>query len=431
MFDAHIQTLAEFEAETRALTRRPFKFGPVFWQDIERPGKDYEWVIKGVIPEREVILGFGDSQTGKSFLFSDMGMSVSRGIPYMGKKTKQGLVVYVALEAGRGFRKRMKAYREYHKIDGDVPFVALTRRANLFSSETDIVDLIADIQGICEVYPDFPLMMVVLDTWSAGTRGSNENSGEDVSKVLERVYQLRDQCETSVVIVHHKPKSSATPRGHGSLTGDLETTIEIARADRRDKEGREVRYAKLTKQREGEDGVRWEFVLKQVVLGFDADGDKITSCIVDLPAGSDGTVEEPEAKGRIRQTEDGRWFLPPKLTIGFLALHDALAAVGRPPPAHVKAPAKVLCVTLSDWRNEWESAAKKEDEDPDKLKERVKKARDAAVEKLLPAEFIGKDGDWVWRTGKRVFNVDRSPSGLLMDTQQGPATVGELSDLPF
>lgn len=407
MIHIPIQTWEEFTAETREILRRPFKLGPIFWGDLEKPGKEYDWIIKGVIPEKEIILGFGESQAGKSYFFSDLGMSIARGVPYLGRKTKQGLVIYVALEAGRGFRKRMKAYQRFHAVEGDVPFVALTRRLDLFASETDITDLIDEVKGIVEMF-DVPLRLVVLDTWSAGTRGANENSGEDVGKVLGRVYRLRDEVDAAVAIVHHKPKGGATPRGHGSLTGDLETTIEIVRTDKRDDDNREIRRARITKQREGEDGVAWEFVLRAVTVGYDSDGDPITACVVTGPNGGEG--ESPDAQGgknAPRMTEDGRWFLGPNLTIGMRALQEALTRKGRAAPPTARVPAGTECVTLSDWRDEWARLAAKEDEDPERLKERVKKARDGLVAKLLPRGFLGKDGDWVWRTNKRVFGVDQ------------------------
>lgn len=406
MIHVPIQIWAEFEAESREVMRRPYKLGPIFWGDLEKPGQEYEWVIKGIVPEKEIMLGYGESQTGKSYFFSDMGMAIARGVPYLGRKTKQGLVIYVALEAGRGFRKRMKAYQKFHNVEGSVPFVALTRRLDLFASETDITDLIEEVKGIAED-SDTPLRLIVLDTWSAGTRGANENSGEDVGKVLSRVYKLRDACDCAVAIVHHKPKGGATPRGHGSLTGDLETTIEIIRTERRDQDNREIRRARITKQREGEDGVAWEFVLRQVKVGVDSDGDPITACVVTEPSGGLGGADEAQtAKNGPRMTDDGRWFLAPNLTMGMRALKEALDRKGRGAPPTARVPDHAQCVTLSDWRDEWERLAAGEDEDPERLKERVKKARDNLVKKLLPRGFLGKDGDWVWRTNKRVFGVD-------------------------
>lgn len=430
MIHLPLQTWEEFEAETREILRRPFKLGPIFWGDLDKPGQEYDWVIKGIVPEKEIMLGYGESQTGKSYFFSDMGMAIARGVPYLGRKTKQGLVIYVALEAGRGFRKRMKAYQAFHGVDGPVPFVALTRRVDLFASETDINDLIEEVKAVTE-YVDAPLRLIVLDTWSAGTRGANENSGEDVGKVLTRVYNLRDACDCAVAIVHHKPKGGTTPRGHGSLTGDLETTIEIVRTEQRDDENREIRKARITKQREGEDGVSWEFVLRQVKVGVDSDGDPITACVVTAPSGGVGSSPDAQSAGKNapRMTEDGRWFLGPNLTIGMRALHEALSRKGRAAPNTARVPAGVQCVTLSDWRDEWARLAAKEDEDPDRLKERVKKARDSLVARLLPRGFLGKDGDWVWRTNKRVFGVD--PEKIAGVDAQDQKIPEDFIDAPF
>jgi hypothetical protein len=414
-----------FERETLALMTPEFqsKFGARTWRDTfkhDRP--QYEWLIKGVIPSCEAVLIYGASQTGKSFETQNLAMHVARGIDFQGRRTKKAGVVYCAFEGGKGFEARQQAYAEHHTIDADEPvdMVVLTRRADLFADDTDINDLIVEIRHWAGTFST-DLGLVVLDTWSAATPGADENAGKDVSRVRQRVMRIVTELNCAVIVVHHKPAGGGRPRGHGSLTADFETTIDIdwvaqsgLRQDAtrgpenavRDQDKRPIRMAKVTKQREGEQGLSWRFVLRQVKIGQDADGDPVTSCVSLLPAGVSAEEREAPTSGGPAKTEDGRFILKQNLATAFRALCNALGEKGRDAPANLRIPPRTKVTTLAEWRDEYERLAAGEDEDPEKLKERVKKARDRAAERLLLSGFIGKDGDWVWRTGKPVMGVD-------------------------
>lgn len=420
-----IMDFETFAAETLALMTPEFhsKFGALPWREtFQSSGREYEWLVKGIIPAREAVLIYGAPQTGKSFETQNLAMHVARGLDFQGRRTKKAGVVYCAFEGGKGFRSRQIAYATHNEIgaDADIDMVVLTRRADLFADDTDINALIEEIRHWSETFTD-PLGLVVLDTFSAATPGADENAGKDVSRVKARVMRIVAELNTAVIVVHHKPAGGGRPRGHGSLTGDFETTIDIdwvtesgTRADAprgpqnavKDGDRRPLRAATVTKQREGEHGLSWKFVLRQVKIGQDGDGDPITSCVSTLPAGLVAEQRDSADATGPAKTADGRFILKPNLAVAFRALTTALGEKGRPPPAHVRIQPGTLCVTLSDWRDEYERLAAGEDEDPEKLKERVKKARDRAAERLALSGFIGKDGDWVWRTGKPVMGVD-------------------------
>jgi len=420
-----IQTLEEFEAEAEAMMFPEFrsKFGAISWRDTFAPAKQhYEWLIKGIIPSREAVLIYGAPQTGKSFETQNLAMHIARGIDFQGRRTKKAGVVYCAFEGGKGFKGRQMAYANHHAMtpDDDVDMVVLTRRADLFGNDEDINGLIEEIRHWQGVFTS-ELGLVVLDTWSAATPGADENAGKDVSRVKERVMRIVNELGCAVIVVHHKPAAGGRPRGHGSLTGDFETTIDIdwltesgTRQDAprgphnsvKDQDKRPIRMAKVTKQREGEQGLSWRFVLRQEKIGVDADGDPVTSCVSVLPAGVSAEEREAPTSGGTAKTEDGRFILKQNLATAFRALCNALGEKGRDPPANLRIPPRMKVTTLAEWRDEYERLAAGEDEDPEKLKERVKKARDRAAERLLLSGFIGKDGDWVWRTGKPVMGVD-------------------------
>jgi hypothetical protein len=87
----------------------------------------------------------------------DLAMHVARGIRYRGRRVQQGVVVYLALEGGYGFRARIEAYRRSHDIK-DAPFYLVTDRTSMVQ---DHVGLVADIQR--QIGKSMPVL-VVIDT---------------------------------------------------------------------------------------------------------------------------------------------------------------------------------------------------------------------------------------------------------------------------
>src|SRR5882724_11771184 len=252
---------------------KPFvsKFGAQRWEDIGTAGAAscYAWLVEDVIPLNEISMAFGDSGTGKSFDMFDMAMCIARGIKFNGHNVERGLVIYVAAEAGKGFAKRKIAYAIQHQLEPSepLPFVLLTKRPDFFHDDSDAVALSEEIAAISRRYK-LPLVLIVIDTLSALAPGMNENASQDVSMVRRRLVMLQDRFNAATVLVHHKPKNGTTPRGHGSLTADFETTIEFETVgDRRTERGKTIHRATVRKQREGKSGISWDFTLPVIEVG--------------------------------------------------------------------------------------------------------------------------------------------------------------------
>ena len=88
------------------------------------------YLIKGLIPSGGLTVVWGPPKCGKSFWTFDAMMHVARGIPYRGRRAQQGIVVYVALEGDKGFRRRIEAYKRYHGL-ADAPFYLITDPTDL------------------------------------------------------------------------------------------------------------------------------------------------------------------------------------------------------------------------------------------------------------------------------------------------------------
>lgn len=260
------------------------KFGGQRWEEIaSNPAAEtYAWLVEDVIPLGEISLVFGDSGTGKSFDQFAMAMCVALGEKFNGHNVEPGLVVYVAAEAGKGFGKRKLAFIKHRQMmgHGSVPFYLCTKRPNFFSGDEDVTALIEEIKVVQKFYQQ-KLRVIFLDTLSALAPGMNENASQDVSLVRNRLVRMQEAFPgVSIILVHHKPKNGTTPRGHGSLTGDFETTIEYEKLlDQRDSRGLFLHQATVRKQREGKSGVAWQFTLPVFEVGTNRWGNRETSCV--------------------------------------------------------------------------------------------------------------------------------------------------------
>ncbi len=390
------EELAELVADLPDWQPAPFKssFGGRRWEEIGMGNGDaYPWIIEDVVPEGEAVLIFGESGSGKSFNAFDMAMCIARGIRFNGYNVEPGLVIYAAAEAGKGFEKRKRAYVDEHGLDpgAPLPFYLMTRKFDLFHGEEHANALIAEMQTIRAMY-GVPLRAVFLDTLSATTPGMNENASQDVSPVKNRIDRIRVEVGCTVILIHHKPKGGSTPRGHGSLTADFETTIEYETSEMVDDEGRRLHVATVQKQREGKSGMAWRFALKVRDVGRNKWGNAETSCVV-IPAS--GGAGEKGHKASDNQVAFMR------------ALYAATDAHGVPPgQVGISLPVNILKVVNGDHvRAEFRKRIIREGGDEKAHADKIRQAWKRSTADLRKAGVLGYEDPFMWWTGKLVRGV--------------------------
>jgi hypothetical protein len=244
------------------------------------------WLIKGVLPKADLGVVFGESGSGKSFFVSDMALSLALGKSWRGHKSRQSRVVYLAAEGGSGFRKRLKAYEQHHKIDlAGVPFGVIPVAPN-FLQKVDALDVAKAIKAWGGAD------LVIIDTFAQVTPGANENAGEDVGKALAHFRGLNRALGAMVLLVHHSGKdTSKGARGWSGLRAAADVELEVIRTE-------SGRVTRVTKQKDGDDHGEFGFELEVVPLGMDEDGDIITSCAVveaEVPSGLHGSAKSAKS----------------------------------------------------------------------------------------------------------------------------------------
>ena len=226
------------------------------------------WLIKNVLPDAGLIVLYGASGSGKTFVAIDLAYAIAMGIQWRGNRTKKGRVLIIAAEGGKGMSKRLKAYLKHHKIDPkDVDIGLLVVPPNFLLSE-DVTELAAAVaaSGGADV--------IIVDTFAQVTPGANENSSEDVGLALGNARALEIATGATIIMVDHTGKdASKGVRGWSGKFAAADAALEVLKYENG------AREMRITKMKDGDDGLKWGFRLEMIVVGVDADGDPITSCV--------------------------------------------------------------------------------------------------------------------------------------------------------
>jgi hypothetical protein len=257
----------DFEAVAEESGETDLRFRVVPAGEFSR-GERPQWIIKGVLPRAELVVLFGESGSGKSFLALDLAAAIVRGVEWRGNRTKAGRVVYIAAEGGGGFRNRLQAYEQHYQVKLDEVPLGIIHATPNFLQKADAIDVAKAVVAFGKAD------VVIVDTFAQVIPGANENAAEDIGKALAHCRGIHNATGAVVVLVHHAGKDpSKGARGWSGLRAAADAEIEVVRTP----VGRMLR---VSKQKDGIDGREWGFDLEVVQIGMDEDGDVIDSCVV-------------------------------------------------------------------------------------------------------------------------------------------------------
>lgn len=255
-------------------------------------------LIQGVLWRGTDTWLIGASGSGKSFVGLDWACHIASGRQWNNRRTAQGNVLWVVAEGATGIQQRVDAWErswrkelEARELEGDdvsglgtvpdnliilpVPVRAITRVGRL-------LDTSPQWRELTQIVGDLRPALVGLDTQARMTLGLNENDNAEMGEWVQAVARLRSLSpDTCNLVVHHTGRNGGDARGASSIDGAQDVEWKVERVGpRAEMRGR----IKLEKNKDGADGVEHPFVLKFWSLGFDADGEQISSLTVDYDA---------------------------------------------------------------------------------------------------------------------------------------------------
>ena len=184
--------------------------------------------VEGLIVEGETLL-VGKPKIGKSILVMQMCACVATGKPFLGRKTQQGTVLYMALEDGdRRLQNRLQ------QIDKDCNDNLRFHKAPITMDE----GLFPALEDWISKHPN--AVMVVIDTAKKvrGTKSGRANLYDIDVDEMSRLKAFADRHHIAVVLIHHFNKMRQTRKdddpferisGSNGLMGTADTTILMLR----------------------------------------------------------------------------------------------------------------------------------------------------------------------------------------------------------
>lgn len=243
--------------------------------ELRDQAHELDWLVKNMVPADSIGLIFGASQTFKSFVAIDMALHVAHGLPWMGRRTKQGPVVIIAAEGGRGMWGRICAWHKARKLPYEkAPVIVIPVAVDLAAGASAVVATVEAKLLASKLSNDKPLLTLV-DTLSQ-TFAGEENSANEVAAYFREIgTRIRERWHCAVGIVHHSGHNATErPRGSTAMTANVDWGFGVHRDEKE-----MLATLSCFKQKDGEGFLDAMFSLTHQRLGIDKDGDEVRSLV--------------------------------------------------------------------------------------------------------------------------------------------------------
>jgi hypothetical protein len=243
------------------------------------------WLVKGMIPDAGIGAIYGASGTFKSFLTLDLLAHISNGREWFGHRVKAAPAVYVPFEGQGGIPNRIRAWRTAQTA------VRHPDRLATFEPDADVLSRVAVVMEPLNLreQPDRDRLVaglkeqgwaggvLCIDTLAHASAGIEENSSA-MGEMISIFRDLQQRLGGVILLVHHSGKDeSRGMRGWSGLHAAMDFVVECQKEG--DGNARTASF-RLAKVKDGTTGTTFAFQMQVMPLGFDEDGDAITSLTV-------------------------------------------------------------------------------------------------------------------------------------------------------
>ncbi|MBC8064947.1 MAG: AAA family ATPase [Chlorobia bacterium] len=158
---------------------------------------DVEWVVKDMLPRSFLVVLGGGSKSGKSCLVTAMAHAITRGEPFLGKETEQGVVLWCAFEESKMERKLVLSKfgdREDHPnlvIAHDLPKI----------------DTPEGLEVLRKAIERYKPSLIVIDPLYGAHSQESLSGGTSGRNCLEGLKKLCADYNVAAIVIHHFTKN--------------------------------------------------------------------------------------------------------------------------------------------------------------------------------------------------------------------------------
>ena len=207
---------------------------------------DADWLVNELLPSDGISILAAPPKVGKSTLVRCLATCVARGLEWLGRETKQGDVLHLALE-----ERAFTVAQHYSTL------AAPRDRIHIMLAR-DKPDPVSRFDMLRETIRHLHPRLVIIDSLFRWTDIQDGNAYAEVMAKLEPTVNLSRECKAHILLIHHARKSGgeygAEVLGSQGLTASVDTIMSLERDN-----GHRTLYAT------GRDGVDME----KVVLTMD------------------------------------------------------------------------------------------------------------------------------------------------------------------
>ena len=263
-----------------------------------------QFLVDGLIPAGQLVMLGGRGKAGKSWLVLQLIAAIDRGIQFLGKPTRRGRVLYLALEDGR---RRMNQRPKILKWQPS-PAVDIAFKIANFDQGGEGLGHIR--QAIADKGYDLVVVDTLVKTLSAK---ADENSNTEMGDICNQLADLAHDSGAAILIVHHTSKVK-TENPFDNLRGAsaIRNAYDVGLLLRREHNQREATLHVESRDfdiddmtiKQADNGAGWEY-LGDAAVGVALQAGRVG--VADLKAAGDGstTAEIAEAVNKSIQSVRG------------------------------------------------------------------------------------------------------------------------------
>lgn len=281
-------------------------------------------VIEGAVWAGCVSVLVSESGAGKTFVVLGTGAAVNAGVPWLGRRTLEGSIVYAGYESD-AIGLRLRALRDVQGYDLQHVYVLrahdpispiLTREGEQRSTgEYQFVEALTTLRDELAAAGLPPIRLIIIDTIRASLAGSEDGSA-DTSAYLRAVRRILAAVpEAGCLLAHHAgwqdgDTARKRERGSSAWRGCVDATLYLEAGEYDATTGECPLTLRTLKVRDGEKPGPLHLIRRRVEIPGERDryGRPVTSCVVERDPRSreDREAERAEAAATEQRAVDLR-----------------------------------------------------------------------------------------------------------------------------